>query len=336
MNRRFILCGMVLVCLFAFPSTCPAPLVYTPGEGWSYESVGGAKWKRNRAKDQFDVAQEFFDNKEYGTASKAARRTVKVWPLSDYAPKAQYLMARCYEARKQDEKAFKAYQTLIEKYPKLGNYDEVLHRQYEIAIRFLNGQWRKLWGVIPFFSSMDLAARMFADVVKNGPYSAIAPEAQMDIGAAREKQASFFNKTQPFVEAIQAYETAADRYHDRKDIQSTAIFRAGLAYYHQAGKAEYDQSLAGSAISTFQDFTELFPEDPRVQEANTLVANLKEDQARGNYEIARWYEKKKKWDGAVIYYNEVLLTDPKSVYADQARNRIETIKIARGKTRPKE
>ena len=60
---------------------------------------------------------------------------MRVWPLSDHAPQAQYLQARCLQAKGEDEKAFKAYQVLLEKYPKAINYEEALQRQYEIASR---------------------------------------------------------------------------------------------------------------------------------------------------------------------------------------------------------
>src|SRR5436309_13063643 len=117
MNRRFLL--LVAFFAWALPFQCPAPFIYRPGEGWSYEPVGGeGKWQQPRAKDQFEVAQAAFDKKSYGLALKAARRVVRVWPLSDFAPQAQYLVARCYAARGKEEKAFKEYQKVLEKYPK--------------------------------------------------------------------------------------------------------------------------------------------------------------------------------------------------------------------------
>ena len=62
MTRGFaILCCIVLGVVIC-PYRSPAPLIYRPGEGWTYESVGGAKWQRTRAKDQLEVAQEAFDN----------------------------------------------------------------------------------------------------------------------------------------------------------------------------------------------------------------------------------------------------------------------------------
>src|SRR3954470_15374794 len=161
MNCRLIRLTFVFCFLVVLTVNTPAPLVYRPGEGWSYEPVGGGKWTRTRAKDQLEVAQKAFDEKDYSMALKAAHRTVRVWPFSDYAPEAQYLVGRCYEEKKQDEKAFKEYQKLLEKYPKSANYEEVLKREYIIANRYLAGQWFKLWGYIPFFPSMDKTAGMY-------------------------------------------------------------------------------------------------------------------------------------------------------------------------------
>ena len=318
MNRRFILLLLILAGLMAFPFRSPAPLIYRPGEGWTYEPVGSeGKWQRPRAKEQLDVAQTAFDKKDYGLALKAARRVVRVWPLSDYAPQAQYLVGRCYEAQGKDEKAFKEYQKVLEKQPKIANYQEILQRQYVIADKFLAGKWFKLWGVIPY-PSMDKTAELYEKIVKNGPYSDVAPQAQMKIGAAREKQ-----KNYPL--AAKAYETAADRYHDRPQVAADALYREALAYRKQALTAEYDQSTAGQAIATFTDFKTLYPGDKRVSESEQIIASLKTEQARGNFEIAKFYEKYKKWKGARTYYNEAQLADPNSSYAAEARKRIDEL-----------
>ena len=114
--NRWLWSGVLAAGLFfAFPFESPAPLVYRPGEGWVYESLSGeGRWTRSRAADQLEVAREALETERYGVAIKAARRTVREWPMSDYAPEAQYLLARAYEARGQDERAFMEYQTLLE------------------------------------------------------------------------------------------------------------------------------------------------------------------------------------------------------------------------------
>jgi outer membrane protein assembly factor BamD (BamD/ComL family) len=327
MKRCFAVFLLAALFVLALPFRSPAPLIYTPGEGWTYEPAGGeGQWRKVRAKDQLVVAQEAFDKKDYRLAKKAAFRVVQTWPLSDYAPQGDYLLARCYEQAGQDEKAFKEYQKLLEKYPKAANYEEVLARQFAICNRFLGGERFKLWGYIPTFSSMDKTVDMYEKLVKNGPYSEVAARAQMNIGAAREKQRRLFNDKEPYVQAAKAYEAAADRYHDRPKIASEALFKAGLAYQKQAQTAEYDQSTAGQAIDTFESFKALYPDDPRVPKGEQIIASLKTEQARGNFEIAKFYESKRQWKGALIYYNEVLIKDPKSTYAATALQRIAALK----------
>jgi outer membrane protein assembly factor BamD len=322
MNRRLVLLLLAFTCAMLLPYRSPAPLIYTPGEGWTYEPVcGGGNWQRTRAKDQLIVAQDALDKKDYSTALRAAHRTVKVWPLSDYAPQAQFIVGQCYEAKGQDERAFKEYQKVLDKYPKFVDCDKVLTRQYEIANRFLAGQWFRLWTYIPFFPSMEKTSDMYGKIVKSAPFSTIAPQAQMKIGTAREKQ-------QNFPEAAKAYETAADRYHDRMPVAADAMFNAGLAYQKQAETAEYDQSTAGQAIATFTDFMTLYPDDARVPQAQKIIESLKTEQARGNFTIGQYYEKNRKLASAKIYYNEVvnlLIAAPNSQYASQARERIEAL-----------
>jgi outer membrane protein assembly factor BamD len=295
MSRRSVCLLLISLGVALVPFRSPAPLVYTPGEGWTYEAVGGVgKWKRETAKEQMAVSQAAYDQKDYTLARKSSVRLIKTWPLSDYAPNAQYLVGLCYEADHDDERAFKAYQQVFEKYPRSDKLGDVMQRQYQIALRFLGGQRFKLFGLFPLFPDMDKTAEMFEKIVASGPYSAVGPSAQLRIGAARERQKNY-------PEAV-------------------------AAYSKQAQAAGYDQGTAGQAIATFTDFITLFPSDKRVAEAKRIITVLKEEQSRGNYMIATFYEGQKRWNGALIYYNEVLVQGADSRYASIARQRIDQIK----------
>ncbi|MDB6057667.1 MAG: repeat containing protein [Verrucomicrobiales bacterium] len=327
MRGRLFRIALLLLALIAFPFRSPAPLIYRQGEGFTYEWPGEekGKWQRESAREQLQVAQDAFDKKNYRLAMKAAKRTVKLRKLSDFAPQAQYLIGRCYEVQHKDEKAFKAYQEVLEKYPKFTNYQDVQQRQFDIAVRFLNGQFYRLFGYVPLYRSWDKTAGLFDKVVKNGPYSPIAPQAQMDIGAAREKQGEF-----PL--AVKAYERAADRYADQRQVAADATFKAGLAYQKEARTADYDQSVSGRAIATFTDFMALYEDDPRVPDAQRRIASLKSEAALGNFRIAQYYEKGNKLEAARIYYNSAYAIDPTSSMGIQARRRIESLKARSGAT----
>jgi outer membrane protein assembly factor BamD len=321
MNRRSSFLLLLSACLLFLAFRAPAPLIYAPGEGWYYEPAGTtSKWTRTRAKDQLEVAEQAFTNGDFTITQHAARRVIKVWPLSDYAPRAEYLIGRCLEQRGRDEAAFNAYQNLTKKYPRSQNYEDVLWRQYGIANRFLAGEFfRVLWGYLPLYPSMDETAKMYGKIVESGPFSSVAPHAQLKIGEAREKQ-------KDYEQAVKAYETAADRYHNRPLIAADAMYRTALSYQKQATTSEYDQGTAAKAIAAYADFTTFYPEDPRVANAQKATLLLRAEQVRGNFSIAKYYEKNRQWSGAVVYYNEVLQMDPNSPYATEARQRIEMLK----------
>ena len=84
MSRRLVCWLLIFAGVALLPFRSPAPLVYTPGEGWTYESVGAeSAWRRTRAKEQLEVAQQAYDARNYSLAMKAANHVVKTWPLSD-------------------------------------------------------------------------------------------------------------------------------------------------------------------------------------------------------------------------------------------------------------
>jgi len=329
MNRWLGFWFLMAVVVVLWPLRSPAPLINVPGEGWYYEPYGEtAKWQRTRAKDQLQAAEDAFTAKNYSVTLRAAHRVLRVWPLSDYAPRAEYLIGRCLEEDGKDEAAFNAYQNIIEKYPKSSQYNEVLWRQYGIAGRFLNGEWFRLWNTIPIYTSMDETAKLYDKIVANGPYSEVAPHAQLNIGAAREKQKNY-------ADAVDAYNTAADRYNGQPLITADAMYRAGVAWEKQADTAEYDQSAAAQAIAAYTDFLVVNPDDKRVATAQIAITKLKAEQVRGSFAIAKFYEANHRWAGAIIYYNDVLQLDANSTLAAAARQRIEILKPRLQAAQPK-
>ena len=166
---------------------------------------------------------------------------------------------------------------------------------------------------------MDETAKLYTKIINNGPYSAVAPHAQLSIGTAQEKAKNYGD-------AVKAYQTAADRYQDQPDIAADAMYRTGVAWQKQADTAEYDQGAAAQAIAAYTDFMAFYPDDKRVPVAQKAIVALKAERVRGSFEVAQFYEKSHKWAGAVVYYNDVLQLDANSPLAVQARLRIDALK----------
>lgn len=314
------------LCIFTVGAQwCPAPFIYTPGEGWVYENPGDdSGWRADRAQDQLEITQLAIEAGDGKLALRSAKRLLSEWPLSDFAPEAQFLAGEAYVLRKMDQKAFEEFQNLIDFYPKSPRYEEALKHQFDIAARFMQGQRKRiLWGHVPFTRSMKTAISMFEQVIKNGPYTEFAAQAQINIGMAHERRKGFLlSFSEKYTEAATAYEQAAFRYFDRPEVAADALFLAGNAYFRQARTGEYDQGHSQKAITAYEDFMAMFPADSRVNEASANIAALKEEQSRGAFLIGRFYEKKRNYKSALIYYNDAIAKDPNSPFAEQSRQKV--------------
>ncbi len=67
---------------------------------------------------------------------------------------------------------------------------------------------------------MSKTSEMYEGLIKNGPFSDVAPKAQMNIGQAMENQ-------KEFTKAVKAYETAADKYNKDPEVVADALFQGG-------------------------------------------------------------------------------------------------------------
>jgi outer membrane protein assembly factor BamD len=295
------------------PPNCPAPLIWRKGEGWTYEREGVATAKN--PKDQLDVAQKYQGNKDYGNAIAAYRRLIKRWPQSSAAQDARFGLAESLLARGYLYKSFKEFQALLTKHPNTERFEEVLDRQYQIGNLFFSGARDKVWGV-KMFPSLDKAVEIYEQVVKNGPYSKAAPDAQLRIGLTREKQ-------KQYVEAVRAYEKLVERYPKLPQAEA-AQFQIGYAYMQEAGRSEYDQNAANQSIAGFTEFLVRYPKSEKAGLAEQYRSGLSEEQAKGLFRIGQFYEKRKAYRSALIYYSEVIAKNPQSDWANAAQ-----LKIAR-------
>ena len=295
----------------ALPQDCPAALVWRKGEGWNWEREGMAT--ANNPKEQLDIARKLQEQKKYSDAVTAYRRVIVRWPTSFSTQEARLGLAQCLAQLNYLLKASKEYQNLIEKHPNSPYFDTALQAQYDLGCRFLNGEKHKVWG-LHIFNGLEKAVEVFEQVIKNGPYSKLGPAAQFRIGLAYEKE-------KDNIAAVHAYEKLLERY-PKDALAEDAQFQIGWAYKAEAQRAEYDQNNANQAIAAFNDFLIRYPTSPKANQAKEWRAELKQEQSKGLFQIAHFYEKNKNYRAALVYYNEILAQNPRSDWANQAQRKL--------------
>ncbi len=187
MRRSCLKLGLILLLLVALPYRAPAPLVYRPGEGWTYEMPGAkGSLRKNRAKDQLELAQQLFDQKKYKTALDAAKLVLR-WPFSDYAPKAQYLIGRCYYERHRTNTLSTPTKPFSTNIPRLWTSTTFknANSRSPSASSMANGSSSGA----TFLSSRPWTKRPTCSTrsCSYGPYGELGPPSQMNIGLGPRK-----------------------------------------------------------------------------------------------------------------------------------------------------
>ncbi len=305
-----ILLAATIAGLF-FPPDCPAPLLWRRGEGWVYESQGVTTGRD--PEEQLAIARNWQSQGDYGNAIVSYRRLIRRWPTAAAVEDARLGLAESLGGAHYHFKAFQEYQQLIETHPESEHFDQALENQFKIGNLFFDGERHKAFG-IRLFPARDKAIEIYQQIVKNGPYSEVGPQAQYRIGLAHEQR-------KEYISAVRAYEKLIERYPDHA-LAESAYYQIGRAYQEQAGRAEYDQNAANQAVDAYTDFLVRHPSSGMATEAETARTALSHEQARGLFQIGSFYEKQKQYSAALIYYHDAIEHSPNSDWAVAARDKV--------------
>ena len=312
-SLRPLLCSL-LALAFA-TSLAHATLVWRPGEGWSDETGGDVSASSSR--DQLEMAHKLEAQGQRDAALKAYKGLLRRWPLSFFAPEAQYRMGKILEDEGDFYPSFQAFQKMVTKYPSSEYFEQALNEQYRIANLFLAGEPQRIWK-IPVGPSMERTIEMYERVIKNAPYGTYAPQCQFNIGLAREKQ-------RKFTDAVDAYQKVLDNY-PTSSVASNAQYQIGYAWMRSSQSGDYDMGAAQKAVYAFQDYLVRYPNSDKAVQAQENIQKLGQKQTQGAFDVAKFYETQHESRAAFIYYNEVVREDHNSAQAQIAKKRIQELR----------
>jgi outer membrane protein assembly factor BamD len=297
-----------------------AALDYSPQTGWTVEDSSGRTPVEATASAQLDKAQRFEKAGDYQHAALAYYELTRRFPRSGAAADAQLKAGDMAFAGGDYDQAYIYYNQYLTKYPKGDDFDQALEGMYNVGQKFLAGAKRKMLG-FKAFPSMVRAQEIFENIVKTAPFSKWAPLAQFYAGQALEKRG------QPD-DAIAAYQEVISRYPTDPEA-ADAQYQIGYVYLVQSRTA-YDQSAATKAQEAFQDFLAQYPNSEKTAQAQDNLKALQNHENSDTVVVAKYYDKKKDYKAAVIYYNEVIKEQPGSPDAKAAQIRINELRTKLG------
>ena len=311
MKRKTLVFAVILLALSLKPAY--SYWIWTPKTGkW----INPKNAPKPTPKEQFEYALTLFDAKDYEEARRQFIILLRSYPKSLEASEGQYYLGRILEEQGNLYEAYLAYQKVIEKYPFSERIQEIIERECKIGEAFLAGEKRKVFGVpLPVDNP---AIEIFTQVIENSTYGPEAPKAQYKLGLVLKGLMRYYEAEEAFNKVISNY--PASEWVEAAKYQ-IAVCRAAIS----RGPA-YDQGAAKEAQDKFEEFVREHPDAVLSEKAEKNIEELKEKEAEGNFNIARFYEKQKQYEAARVYYHEILNKYSDSPWAEKARERLEVLK----------
>ncbi|MFA5276556.1 MAG: outer membrane protein assembly factor BamD [Candidatus Omnitrophota bacterium] len=308
--RRIILITFLLFVLGSSPAY--SYWIWTPKSG---KFVNPKSLPKSTPKEQFGYAKSFYDLKKYDDAIREFNKLLRSYPKSFEASESQYYIGLIEEEKGNIYEAYQAYQKVIDKYPFSERIQEIIGREYKIAEDFMNGAKRKALGVT--LPVENPAIEIFSKIIENSTYGPLAPKAQYKLGLVLKSQLRYYEAEDAFGKVISSYPSS--------EWATAARFQIAACRAAESQGPDYDQGAMQEAKQKFEEFAQEHPDAVLSQEAEKNIAVLKEKEAASYYNIARFYEKQKAFDAAVIYYNDIINNYSDTSWPPKAAERLQAL-----------
>lgn len=300
---------LILASAVAAPSAS-AGWIWSPQTGW----IGPTGAVKDSPEEQLDFALGFFERKDYDRAAREFKKLLRAYQASREAAEAQYYLGRCQEELGDYYKAFLDYRKTIQVYPSTKRFDELLGREYELGNYFLAGKRRKFFGTAAVIPARDKAVEIFQAITEDGPFSEFGELAQYKLGLAHLA-------LHDYEPAVTAFEQLISR-HPESALVDDARFQIAQASLKGTFAPEYDQAPTDLAMRELETFVREYPESELAASAATRLTELKERRAEHEFQVAQFYERRKRPAAARIYYENIAAHFADTAWASKAVTRL--------------
>jgi len=268
---------------------------------------------------QVEFARSLMLEGQYKKALRETNKFENYYGDSDYADENQFLRGEIRMAQGKHMAAAKEFQQVVANYPESDLYEDVIAKQYEIGDFYYDrgerNVARRVWR--PFRKRpFTRAIEVYNMVIDNQPFTAEAAEAQYKVGLCHFT-------LEEYIEAAYEYQRVVEDY-GTSDWVDEAGYGLAMCYYNASLPPEYDQAPSYLAIRSIDEFKGRFPGDSRGAELDGKRVEMRERIAAQRLKTAQFYEKRRKFEAARIYYEVVTEQFPETVSAGQAQEWLDT------------
>ena len=253
-----------------------------------------------------------------GSAERKLKKIIKKFPKTVAGGDAHFIYGQILMEKGRWVKAFDILQEIIFKHPNYENFNQVLSAQFDCGTALMEGARGRILWIIPGFKQPGKAASQFEQIVRNAPYSDYAPLALMNVALIYEQE-------QRPEDAIDTLDRLIN-YYPQSILAPDAYYNMAQTYSNLVNGAEYDQGSTRQAISYYEDFLILFPQNSSLGEVESKLVAMEDLLARSRLNLGDFfYNYRSNNSAALVFYNDTITIAPESEAAEEARARIADI-----------
>lgn len=308
MFRRSAWIGGVMAVWLALPAM--AQWTWTPQTGrW----VNLKRMPKESAELQLEYARSLKIDGDYRRALKETDKFRQFYANDSLADENEFLRGEILLAMGKRMDAAKTFRNLLNTHPDTRRFDEAVRYLYQIGDEYYESGMKRMEKRFALFRKRPLkrAAEVYGMVVENQPFTAAAAEAQYKIGLSHQARKEYIEAAYEFRRVIEEY--------GGSDWVDDASFSLASSYVKGALKPEYDQSPSELAVEAIDDFIAWYPDDPRNEDLRAKRAAMRESIARQKLNVARYYERRREFGAAKLYYELIADSFADTPQAETAR-----------------
>lgn len=298
-NCAFFAAFLALTILFSLTG-CSTALPYQEVRKGDYLYINPFSYKPDSSQEHWEYASSLRERGKLGKARKQFDILLKRWPESAEAPAAMRAVADIYFEEGEGLKAFQTYEQLVTRYyTGIKGYDEILERQYEIALKEMERK-RMRW-LFGGYHAPERAIPMFRSILQNAPQWERAPEMQYMIGEA-------YRLNKEWELAVAAYAAVEYRYPGSPFAEKAAFAKIGCLR-SLVEDVPYSMDIREQAMISSALFIDLYPQSEYLPEVQQFADELREQAAQHDLEVGEFYEtvpRPGKKDSAALYYEKAV------------------------------
>lgn len=282
------------------PWAAYAQWTWTPQTG---RFVNAKKLPKETAELQLEYARGLLLKGEVKRAWHETDKFFEFYRKDPMADQNQFLRGEIRMAEGHWVDASKEFQQVITKYAGTSLYDKVIAKQYEIGDKlYAQGEAKMKKNFLHFFKKRPFkkAIEVYSMVIHNQPFTDAAAEAQYKVGLCHHTRKEYTEAAFEYKRVIEDYSTS--NWVDK------ACFGLATCYCVAAHSADYDQGPSKLAVDAIDDFKRRYPSDERIKELDEKRATMRERIALQQLNTAQYYEKRRQFESARMYY-ELLIRD---------------------------